>query len=235
MATALQTARRLSLLLVAIAVVAGLSITAPHSAEAAIPKHRKVVTVAVKSASSTYGVLKKWRWSSTRNKYIRVGKPIRAYVGEDGVGQASEYVSRTPAGVFSLTETFGWKSDPGTRLPYRQVGYSSWWVSDVSSPHYNTYRECSPGAWCGFSQARSEQLGAISLYSHAVVIDYNRDPIVPGAGSAFFLHVSAGKPTQGCISIREGKLVTLLKWLGPKAQPVISIGVGRSAYAAVGR
>lgn len=235
MTTALQTARRLSLLLVAIAMSAGLFITAPHSAEAATPKHRKIVTVAVKSASSTFGVVKKWRWSSSKNKYVRVGKPIRAYVGVDGVGQASEYVSRTPAGVFSLTESFGWKSDPGTRLPYRTVGYSSWWVSDVSSPHYNTYRECSPGAWCGFSQARSEQLGAISLYSHAVVIDYNRDPIVPGAGSAFFLHVSEGKPTQGCISISEVKLVALLKWLDPKKKPVISIGVGRQAYTAVGR
>lgn len=235
MTTALQTARRLSLLLVAIAVSAGLFITAPHSAEAATPKHRQVVTVAVKSASSTYGVLKKWRWSSSKNKYVRVGKAIRAYVGVDGVGQASEYVSRTPAGVFSLTESFGWKSDPSTRLPYRKVSNSSWWVSDVSSPYYNTYRECSPGAWCGFSQARSEQLGAISLYSHAVVIDYNREPIVPGAGSAFFLHVSEGKPTQGCVSINETQLVKLLRWLEPKKKPVISVGVGRNAYAPVGR
>jgi len=67
------------------------------------------------------------------------------------------------------------------------------------------------------------------------VIDYNRDPLVPGAGSAFFLHVSEGKPTQGCISINEVKLVALLKWLDPKKKPVISIGVSRSTYAAVGR
>jgi len=221
--------------LLATVVITAPSASASTATPAAAPQHRKIVTVAVKSASSTFGVLKKWRWSSSKNKYVRVGKPIRAYVGVDGVGQASEYVSRTPAGVFSLTESFGWKSDPGTRLPYRTVGYSSWWVSDVSSPHYNTYRECSPGAWCGFSQARSEQLGAISLYSHAVVIDYNRDPIVPGAGSAFFLHVSEGKPTQGCISISEVKLVALLKWLDPKKKPVISIGVGRQAYTAVGR
>lgn len=202
-------------------------------AEAATPDHRKVVTVSVSSSSSTYGVLKKWRWSTKKGKYVRVGKPIRAWVGVDGVGQASEYVSRTPAGVFALTEAFGRLPDPGTQLPYRQVGYSSWWVSDVSSPHYNTYRECTPGAWCGFAQSRSEQLGAISLYSHAVVIDYNRDPIIPGAGSAFFLHVSEGKPTRGCISIDKAKLVKLLTWLKPQADPVISIGVGRAAYAPV--
>lgn len=202
-------------------------------AEAATPKHRKVVTVSVASSSSTYGVLKKWRWSSAKGKYIRVGKPMRAYVGSDGVGQASEYVSRTPAGVFTLTEAFGWRPNPGTRLPYRQVGYDDWWVSDVSSEHYNTMRTCPSWQWCGFAKSRSEQLGAISLYSHAVVIDYNRDPIVPGAGSAFFLHVSEGKATQGCVSIDMAKLVKLLTWVKPQADPVISIGVGRAAYAPV--
>jgi L,D-peptidoglycan transpeptidase YkuD (ErfK/YbiS/YcfS/YnhG family) len=207
----------------------------PSAAAATTPSHRQVVTVAVQSAASTSGVLKKWRWSDKKNGYVRVGKPIRSYVGEDGVGQASEYVSRTPAGVFTLTESFGRLSDPGTRLPYRQVDHSSWWVSDVTSPHYNTYRECSPGAWCGFRQSRSEQLGAISLYSHSLVIDYNRDPVIPGAGSAFFLHETEGKPTQGCVSIRRDQLSAVLRWLDPKKKPVISIGTGRDAYAAIGR
>jgi len=175
-------------------------------------------------------VLKVWRWSAKKDRYVRVGKPMRAFVGSAGVGQASEYVSRTPAGVFTLTEAFGRLRDPGTRLPYQRVDLSSWWVSDVSSPHYNTYRECSPGAWCGFRQSRSEQLGAISLYSHSLVIDYNRDPIIPGAGSAFFLHESEGKATQGCVSITRDELVRILRWLNPRAEPVISIGVRRSAY-----
>jgi len=160
---------------------------------------------------------------------VRVGKPIRAYVGSAGVGAASEYISRTPAGVFTLTEAFGRLADPGSRLPYRQVDRSSWWVSDVDSRHYNTYRECTPGTWCGFRQSRSEQLGAIDPYTYSVVIDYNRDPVIPGAGSAFFLHESEGKPTQGCVSIPHNRLRAILRWLSPAADPVISIGVGRSA------
>ena len=201
------------------------SLIAPPSAAAAPPEHRQVVTVSVSSATSTYGVLSTWRWNRAKERYVRVGAPVRAYVGRDGIGQASEYVT--------LTEAFGRLSDPGTRLPYRRVGMSSWWVSDVSSRHYNTYRECAPGAWCGFSQSRSEQLGAISLYSHAVVIDYNRDPITPGAGSAFFLHESEGKATQGCVSIARDELVRILRWLKPQSDPVISIGIARSAYTPV--
>ena len=206
---------------------------ASEALPAATPQHRQVVTVSVASSASTYGVLTTWRWDARKDRYIRVGTPVRAYVGRDGVGRASEYVSRTPAGVFTLTEAFGRLTDPGTRLPYRRVGMSSWWVSDVSSRHYNTYRECTPGAWCGFRQSRSEQLGAISLYSHAVVIDYNRDPITSGAGSAFFLHESEGKATQGCVSVPRDELVRILRWLRPGSDPVISIGIGQAAYAPV--
>ncbi|MHC8496545.1 MAG: L,D-transpeptidase family protein [Actinomycetes bacterium] len=206
------------------------AVTHATTATAATPEHRKIVTVSVKSASSTYGKLTAWRWSTKQQRYVRSFKPVRAYVGTGGVGQASEYVSRTPAGVFGLTEAFGRQPNPGTRLPYRQVGYSSWWVNDVSSRYYNTYQECTPGGQCGFNQSASEQLGAISLYRYAVVMDYNRNPVKSGAGSAFFLHVSAGKATEGCVAIREGKLTRLMRWLTPAKDPVISIGVGASAY-----
>ena len=128
---------------------------------------------------------------------------------------------------------FGRNSDPGTDLPYRQVGYSDWWVSDVDSAKYNTFQSCRPGSWCGFDQGSSEQLGAISLYAYAVVIDYNRKPVVAGKGSAFFLHVTEYAPTQGCVSIEQANLVRLLTWLKPARNPIISIGVGEAAYAPI--
>ena len=40
-----------------------------------------------------------------------------------------------------------------------------------------------------------------TCYSHAVVIDYNRFPVRAGAGSAFFLHVTNGQPTAGCVAV----------------------------------
>jgi L,D-peptidoglycan transpeptidase YkuD (ErfK/YbiS/YcfS/YnhG family) len=92
-------------------------------------------------------------------------------------------------------------------------------------------RVCRPGASCGFRQSRSEQLGAIEAYRYAVVIDYNRDPVVPGRGSAFFIHVSEGKPTQGCISMRQSDLKSLMRWLDPADEPIISINIGDAAYA----
>jgi L,D-peptidoglycan transpeptidase YkuD (ErfK/YbiS/YcfS/YnhG family) len=141
------------------------------------------------------------------------------------VGQASESSTRTPAGTFPLTEAFGRAGDPGTALPYRVVDGDDWWVGDVDSPRYNQYAECGDGE-CDFDEQASENLYAAGgVYDHAIVIDYNRDG-TPGAGSAFFLHVSNGAPTAGCVSIDARSMVTLLRWLNPAARPVIAIGVG---------
>jgi len=50
-------------------------------------------------------------------------------------------------------------------------------------------------------------------------------PVVPGAGSAFFMHVSAGKPTAGCVSIPADDLKAVMAWLDPAQHPVIDIAV----------
>ncbi|MFM8239798.1 MAG: L,D-transpeptidase [Actinomycetota bacterium] len=189
----------------------------------------QVITVSVKSFTSTTGTLE--AWERRGEDLTRVRGPVQVYVGEDGVGLASERRSRTPRGVFTLTEAFGLARDPGTALPYTRVGLSHWWVSDVKSPHYNEMRVCDPGASCGFLQSRSEQLGAVDAYRYAIVIDYNRDPVLAGRGSAFFLHVTEDKPTQGCISMDRAELKWLLRWLTPADDPVISINIGDSAYS----
>ena len=217
------------LLVIAAAMMAW--IAAP-SASAALPPHpNQVITVSVASSTSTTGVLEAWQRRG--NDFTRVRGPVPVHVGEDGIGLASERRARTPRGVFALTQAFGRAATPGTEMPYTRVGLSHWWVSDVRSPHYNQMRVCSPGASCGFRQSRAEQLGDIDAYRHAIVIDYNLDPIVPGRGSAFFLHVTEGKPTQGCVSMRAPDLTWLLRWLDPEQSPIVSINVGDSAYSAL--
>ena len=55
------------------------------------------------------------------------------------------------------------------------------------------------------------------LYDLVVVIGYNTDPVVPGCGSAIFLHVAREDftPTAGCIAIPREALARLLGLLGP--------------------
>jgi L,D-peptidoglycan transpeptidase YkuD (ErfK/YbiS/YcfS/YnhG family) len=183
----------------------------------------QVVTVVASSSRATTAKLTAWELGP--GGWTAVLGPVTARIGSGGVGQASETSTRTPAGVFSLTEAFGRQGDPGTGLPYRVVDGQDWWVSDVASPLYNQHARCAPGT-CPFDETVSENLQAAgAVYDYAVVIDYNRGG-TPGAGSAFFLHVTNGVPTAGCVAIDRGSLVTLMRWLDPGSRPLIAIGVG---------
>jgi L,D-peptidoglycan transpeptidase YkuD (ErfK/YbiS/YcfS/YnhG family) len=184
----------------------------------------QLVTVLVPSAASTSGTLRAWQrgpggWSSALG-------PVRVRVGADGIGAASESVDRTPRGTFGLDQAFGRRPNPGTALPYRTVGTSDWWVSDATSPAYNTYRHCAPGS-CPFREGAGENLGqAGASYDYALVIGYNTSPVRKGAGSAFFVHVDAGARSQGCVEVPRASEVALLRWLVPARHPRITIGLG---------
>ncbi|AHH97669.1 hypothetical protein GCM10010174_02250 [Kutzneria viridogrisea] len=182
----------------------------------------QVITVRAEHERATTAVLTAWQRGA--GCWRRVLDPVRAFVGSQGIGRASESSARTPAGVWPLTEGFG-HLPVRTRLPYREIDAADWWVSDPASPLYNTYQRCQAGG-CPFDESAGEALGRSgAVYDHAVVIDYNRSPVVPGAGSAFFLHVTGGGPTAGCVAIPVAELRTLLDWLDPSEHPVIDIAV----------
>ena len=183
----------------------------------------QVVTVVAPSATSTVAQLT--AWERRGDGWVAVLGPTTARLGSAGMGQASESSTRTPAGTFTLTEAFGRQGNPGTALPYRVVDGNDWWVSDVNSSLYNRYARCAPGT-CPFNEAAGENLYAPgAVYDNAVVIDYNRGG-TPGAGSAFFLHITNGAATAGCVAIDRAALATVMRWLNPAASPLIAIGVG---------
>jgi L,D-peptidoglycan transpeptidase YkuD (ErfK/YbiS/YcfS/YnhG family) len=164
-------------------------------------------------------------WQLGPGGWTAVVGPVTARIGSAGVGQASETSTRTPAGTFTLTEGFGRSVNPGTAVPYRRIDTQDWWVSDVNSPLYNQHARCAPGT-CPFNEAAGENLWSEgSVYDLALVIDYNRAG-VRGAGSAFFLHITNGAPTAGCVAIDRSSLTAIMRWLSPGARPLISIGVG---------
>jgi L,D-peptidoglycan transpeptidase YkuD (ErfK/YbiS/YcfS/YnhG family) len=149
--------------------------------------------------------------------------PMSAFVGRNGVrADKREGDGATPAGTFALTLAFGVAADPGTALPYRIPGAQSYWVCDPGSAFYNTWREYDGDG--DFRPAYGERLaGSPTAYRYALVIDYNRFPVVRGAGSAIFLHVSLGVPTSGCVSMAQTDVIRLLRWLDPGSRPLIAI------------
>jgi L,D-peptidoglycan transpeptidase YkuD (ErfK/YbiS/YcfS/YnhG family) len=188
----------------------------------------QVITVEAQSALSQRAVLRTWRLASDGH-YVQVFPPVLAWVGVNGVRPTHEGLGRTPVGVFTMTRAFGNRPDNGTRLPYVYVGRDDWWDENAASPQYNqlVVSRVSPGG-------DSENLYAAgNAYAHAVVINYNVSPVVKGAGSGFFLHVSFGSATEGCVAIPEGQLDQIMRWLNPSLHPVISVNVGLKALTPV--
>ena len=93
------------------------------------------------------------------------------------------------------------------------------------SPGYNTFQHVRCGVIPPFATPGDYGLWISKrAYRHFVPIRYNTDPVVPGRGSAIFLHVDWGSPTHGCITLAPSRLTTVLRWLRPAAKPLIVIG-----------
>jgi L,D-peptidoglycan transpeptidase YkuD (ErfK/YbiS/YcfS/YnhG family) len=193
-------------------------------------KATRVITVRAVNRNRTTAHLQAW-YKAPGGGWLKYGKGVRAHIGSQGMTSTpSEGASATPMGSFTLTQAFGRKADPGTPLPYFRTRPSDWWISE-SGRYYNTHQRCS--SRCGFTRgAPNEHLYyETPYYNYAVVIDYNTrnapGGVHQGAGSAFFLHVTDGYATAGCVAIPQKKLVTLMKWLRPKTHPRILIGSER--------
>ncbi|HEY2273506.1 MAG TPA: L,D-transpeptidase family protein [Jatrophihabitantaceae bacterium] len=201
---------------------------APHAAKLPLtyPTHGagQVITVVAPREFDTQATLQAWR--AVPGGWRRVGPSLPAWLGTTGMTpQPSESKSATPMGSYTLTQAFGHDSNPGTSLPYTQTTPADWWISEPG-PLYNTLQHCSSG--CAFTQGDPNEhlYYETPYYNYAVVIDYNRSPVRQGAGSAFFLHVSVGAPTAGCVSIEQSQLVRIMRWLRPHDHPRILIGTG---------
>jgi L,D-peptidoglycan transpeptidase YkuD (ErfK/YbiS/YcfS/YnhG family) len=184
----------------------------------------EVITVVAASTASTTATLQAWT-KAPGGGWLKHGSAVTAHVGSAGLTtHASESLSATPIGSFTLTRAFGRDANPGTAIPYHVTSPSDWWISQPGSL-YNTMQTCSGS--CSFTQGNPNEhlYYETPYYNYAVVIDYNTGPVVQGAGSAFFLHVTDGAATAGCVAIPQANLVSIMQWLTPADSPRILIGV----------
>jgi L,D-peptidoglycan transpeptidase YkuD (ErfK/YbiS/YcfS/YnhG family) len=150
----------------------------------------------------------------------RVLGPYRVHVGVNGLSaHHREGDGTTPLGTFPLGPVlYGLDPNPGARLPYHRIRCGDWWDGDSSSPTYNMFRHVACGRAPPF-RGDSEALWRSPVaYRELAFIEYNAAPAVPGRGSAIFLHVDTGRPTNGCISLAQPRLTALLRRLRPAAE-----------------
>ncbi len=187
----------------------------------------RVITVVAAATWSTTATLQAWN-KAPGGGWLRYGAAVTAHVGADGLSSSpSESRSATPIGSFSLTQAFGYYANPGTGLPYLQTTPNDWWISQPG-PLYNTEQRCSSNCAFSLGDPNEHLYYETPYYNYAVVIDYNTPnagPVRAGGGSAFFLHVTDGTATAGCVAIPQANLVPIMQWLTPAAAPRILIGV----------
>ncbi len=146
---------------------------------------------------------------------------VSAVIGRNGLalpGEKKEGDGQTPSGTYPLGPAFGYAAYIATGLVYRQAGDLDFWVDDIKSLQYNQWVHGKPAASTFEHMKRLD-----NLYQYGIVIGYNKDPVVPGAGSAIFMHVwrRYDSPTSGCVALNQRNLRRILHWLNKANQPVI--------------
>lgn len=139
------------------------------------------------------------------------GVTYRCALGRGGVrADKTEGDGATPVGTFPLRRVY-YRADrlarPATNLPVVPIAEDDAWCDDPEYPLYNC-KVVTP------YPARTEPMWRDDhLYDVLVVLGHNDAPVVPGAGSAIFLHVAADDyaPTEGCVALALDDLLAVLR------------------------
>ena len=139
------------------------------------------------------------------------GRTFPCAVGRAGIGaKVREGDGVTPAGVHRI-EAVLFRRDRGA-APTREacaIGPGDGWSDDPTDPGYNApVRLSQPGS-------KERLFRPDPVYDRVAVLDWNRHPVVPGRGSAIFLHAwrRPRHPTAGCIAFAPPDLAFILaRW-----------------------
>ncbi len=140
-------------------------------------------------------------------------RTFRCAVGHNGFTAeraAKEGDGKTPVGRWIMREVF-YRPDrekpPLTLLPTMALRPDDGWCDAPDDPNYNKFITHPYGA-------SAERLWREDhTYDIIVVLGFNDDPVVPGKGSAIFLHVARPdfSPSGGCVALAREDLLAVLR------------------------
>ena len=219
----------------------GLVVAADRTPAEPLAGARQLVLVTAKDWSSTTATLRRFERGDESASWSAVGAPFAVSLGRGGLGWGRgvhrvaadgaplkrEGDGRSPAGVFRLTEAFGYA--PGDSALARSAKLRYWPISsdlicvdDGASSHYNRFVERSRESVVDWT-SHEEMLRGDGQYAFGVVVAHNTAPALAGAGSCIFLHVwrGPGLSTAGCTAAAADDLRVLIGWLDERQQPLL--------------
>jgi len=206
---------------------------------------RKLVLVITPDWNAVDGTLT--RYSRIDDKWKQDSEPIQVVVGKNGLAWDPQLATasadrfpgpvkhegdgRAPAGIFKLSESFGF--DDASTLGvqnYLQLTPSVECVDDAKSKHYAQIVDRNSIKDVDWSS--SEKMRSVDLYRMGVIVSYNMSRTVPGNGSCIFLHIwrGPGQGTAGCTAMPEENITQIIRWLNSKASNAILVELPRSEY-----
>ena len=126
----------------------------------------------------------------------------------------------TPRGLFSIGKLY-YRSDrvkkPKTRISTKIITKNMGWCDDAYHKLYN--KEILVNKFIHHEKLHRKD----NKYDYLLVLNYNRNKIVPNKGSAIFLHLTHNySPTAGCIAVKKKDFEVLLNLINQKTK--IKIG-----------
>ena len=116
---------------------------------------------------------------------------------------------KTPVGEFKFKKIYYRKDKLGEmifQIPFAIITENDGWCDDPKSKLYNQHIQFP------FEASAEKLFRDDDLYDIICVLNYNTNPIVPGKGSAIFLHICKSNlaGTEGCVAIEKKNILKLV-------------------------
>ena len=129
---------------------------------------------------------------------------------------------KTPVGEFKFKKIYYRKDKLGEmifQIPFAIIAENDGWCDDPKSKLYNQHVQFP------FDASAERLFRDDDLYDIICVLNYNTNPIVPGKGSAIFLHIC--KPnfagTEGCVAIEKKNILKLVNLIDFNTKLIIKV------------
>jgi len=150
------------------------------------------------------------------------GRRWRCAVGRGGLGdKGGEGDGVTPVGRWTMRRVL-YRADrldpPATALPCQAIDDDDGWCDDPADAAYNR------PVRLPYPASHEKMTREDHLYDVVVVLAHNDDPVVPGAGSAIFLHVARPDygPTEGCVALALADLLEVVEAATPDSAVAVA-------------
>ena len=147
------------------------------------------------------------------NYLLYNGMKYRCSIGNGGFSdKKKEGDGCTPVGIFRVTDIL-YREDKlknlVTNYDLQAILTSDGWCDDPNSKYYNTQIKFP------FAKSAESLFRQDDQYDIVCVTNHNQNPIVPGAGSAIFIHVASKdySSTAGCVALSLDDLTEILSTL----------------------